>query len=257
MEIQTDKPGLAHPPGGQSCLSCHAPHESPVRGLLRDDEHLLACAQCHEPFLDAESQRPYHHRYFDPETQCGNCHYAHQRREQQYLREDVSQMCLTCHTLAIRHQDRYLEQIGWKLNHLPHKHEVMNQGFCQVCHTPHGSDQASLLTAGYPSGSYETYRTEQYSLCWGCHDPQLVESATGLNFTAFRNATENLHRVHVSQMRRGRACHLCHEAHASAQAHLIRPRLKFEKWEASLTWQPLADGGRCLSPCHREKEYHH
>ena len=253
----TNGAALAHPPNSPPCLSCHAPHQSRNPGLTRGDEPLRQCAQCHEPFLSAAESLPYRHQHFDPRGQCGDCHYAHRRGAEKYLRESAAATCLTCHDLPMRADNRQIENVGESIRRSADVHMALKAPpSCPACHTPHGSEQPALLKAGYPAGSYQTYRTEDYALCWQCHSKKLAQSAQGAGATQFYNEEANLHRVHVAELRRGRACHLCHAAHASDAPHLLRKETAFGQWSAPLVYEPLVDGGRCQTPCHREREYH-
>ena len=254
MERNADG-ALKHAAEGKSCLACHEPHQGRVRGLLRGEQQLLQCAACHADFLKRAQAQPHRHQYFDPRSDCVDCHYAHRRSEFHYLRDNVSETCLTCHNLPIQIQGRKLEDVARELKTLPHRHGAMEKGSCPVCHTPHGSPQPSLLVAGYPAGDYQPYKHDDYALCWKCHDSKLVESASGLEVTAFRDKATNLHRVHVVELKRGRGCLLCHEAHASAQPRLIRQSVRFGQWLAPIEWKATDNGGTCSTPCHRPREY--
>ena len=246
---------LVHPPGESTCTECHDPHESQVRNFLREPEVLHGCAKCHADFLAEGQQAPYRHEYFDPETQCGTCHYAHQPRGGKYLRQNVAETCLTCHDLPIRQGEQALENIARTMKTAKTLHKPLLEGSCPMCHTPHGSQQPALLTTGYPAGTYDTYDTNNYALCWQCHDARLVESSIGTGLTEFRNGRENLHRVHTVEMRKGRACHICHAAHGSDQEHLVRKTFPFGQWEAPLIWKPIPGGGTCSTACHDQKSY--
>lgn len=255
LELLPESHKLVHPPNGHSCTDCHNPHESRVQGLLRDSSQLVVCAECHADFLQNAQKRPYRHGYFDPVKQCGYCHYAHLRRAKKYLRENVSESCLICHDLSIQVGNRRLENVGERLRDAKVIHGGKGGLLCPSCHTPHGSDQSSLLKPGYPTGAYELYSSDKYDLCWQCHDPELVESVNGEGTTNFRNKEVNLHRVHVVELRRGRACHICHEPHASDRPHLLNERLRFGNWDTPFGYESLENGGFCQTPCHRDKEY--
>jgi len=248
------RPAADHPPGSGDCLRCHQPHQSPTRGLLRDAEVLGICADCHRPFLEEAATLPYRHRHFDLQGQCGNCHYAHREAEASYLRAEVTETCLTCHDLPIQSGGRTLENVARELREQPVVHAAIDEG-CPTCHTPHGSVQPALLHEGYPAGNYGAYEEENYRLCWRCHDAGLVEQADGRGATEFRDGAKNLHRVHVANLKRGRTCHLCHEAHAADRPHLLRRTMKFGAWEGPLEWRETEGGGSCQTPCHREAGY--
>jgi predicted CXXCH cytochrome family protein len=149
-----------------------------------------------------------------------------------------------------------LENIAEELRTAPFRHGAIEQAGCAACHTPHGSLQPSLLQDRYPAGNYAEYRREDFGMCWQCHSPALVEAANDPTATAFRDGDLNLHWKHISALKKGRSCHLCHAAHVSDGPHLIRPTIRFQQWVAPLRWVALAEGGRCASPCHQEKEYH-
>ena len=246
---------VLHPTVNKGCVECHFPHVSRVRNLLRSEQELARCAECHADFLQKAAQRTFKHKFFDPKSQCGFCHYAHQRSDKKYLRENVSESCLTCHDLAISVDKRKLESVGERLRSAKVVHGAMRAEGCPACHTPHGSDQSSLLNPGYPAGNYATYQTEQYALCWKCHKSKLAESINAIGATNFRQGNTNLHRLHLSQLGQGRACHLCHAPHASDQPHLIRESLTFRNWQAPLRYQSTANGGSCTTACHKDKQY--
>jgi predicted CXXCH cytochrome family protein len=246
---------VTHPPGGKACLECHVPHESRLRNLTRTPDDLLACAQCHQDFLEASAKLPHRHSYLDFRSQCGQCHSAHTNPRNHFLLPNVSESCLTCHDLPIRAGDRTLENVAIRMRNARYIHGAMREGSCASCHTPHGSTQPSLLRAGYPEGNYESFQPERYALCWQCHDAALATSVGGAGVTRFRNGEANLHRVHVVQLKRGRACHLCHEAHASDRPYLMRSLVTFGRWSAPIVYESTPEGGSCQTPCHESKTY--
>lgn len=257
VKLSGEPPALAHPPQTTACTECHHPHASHVRNLLLTEERLGDCAACHADFLKAAQELPFKHKFFDPVNQCGNCHYAHSNPEDHYLRGNVAESCLTCHDLPIKTDRGTLENVGRALREAPVIHEAMKGESCATCHTPHGSVQPALLLPGYPAGSYATYEREQFALCWECHNPELAESETPsvTDATQFRDGEKNLHRTHLMELKRGRACHLCHEPHVSQSPHLMRRSVTFKDWVSPLKFEAMPDGGRCDTPCHRPKEY--
>lgn len=255
-ESETADHGPLHPPGSGDCTECHSPHQSSVRHLLLDEELLLSCSECHEEDLQRAADRPFQHRHFDPRAECGSCHYAHRAGEDGlYLRRNLGETCLTCHDMNIRARGRRLENVGFEIRNAPFVHEPLREDLCHACHTPHGASQSSLLRENYPAGSYTQYRRENYSLCWTCHDSGMVETPRTRDATGFRHGSVNLHNIHVTQAGRGRACHLCHTAHASERPHLLRERITFGAWDSEFGFEPLPDGGTCVTACHREAEY--
>jgi predicted CXXCH cytochrome family protein len=252
---ETEGHSVVHPPGGGTCVDCHSPHQSSVRHLLRNEEMLKDCAQCHEGDLREAADKPFRHRFFTPQTECASCHYAHRGAETGYMRENLGETCLTCHDMNIRVDGRALENIGTEIRTAPHVHQPLRDNACHECHTPHGSVQPSLLREDYPAGNYAAYDRANYQLCWKCHDAQIVESSETTTATDFRNGSQNLHSLHVLQSKRGRACHLCHSAHASERPHLIRSTMTFGSWSGDFGFEASANGGTCTTACHRPREY--
>lgn len=246
---------LAHPATAERCTSCHDPHRSDVRHLLRDDDLRLGCIQCHGDELEIERRKPHHHQFFDPAKECGSCHFAHGNASGHFLRADVGETCLTCHDMSIQVDGRKLENVGLALRTAEMTHKPAAEGQCQACHTPHGSVQPSLLKDSYPAGNYERYERANYGLCWQCHDPSTVESASTRTATKFRNGSTNLHELHVVKFGKGRACHLCHTPHAADRPHLLRESIRFGSWAGPFDYQTTPDGGSCATACHRPKEY--
>ena len=254
-KTETHERSVVHPPGGDNCVACHSPHQSTVSHLLREESMLLDCARCHAEDLKAASEKPFRHRFFNPQTECASCHYAHQGGETGYLRENLGETCLTCHDMSIKVEGRHLERVGQVIRESRHVHPPLKEDACHACHTPHGSMQSSLLRDDYPAGNYARYERENYNLCWSCHDPNLVEATETVDSTGFRHGTTNLHAVHVLQSKRGRACHTCHSPHASERPHLLRESTTFGSWVGEFQFTPLPDGGNCTTACHRPKEY--
>lgn len=255
-ESETRGHTVIHPPDSGDCTTCHDPHQSTFRHLLREESHLRQCSECHADDLAAAMEKPYHHRFFDPTAECGSCHYAHRSgADGAYLRANLGETCLTCHDMPITKDGRRLENVGLAIRTAPVVHAPLEEQACHTCHTPHGSMQSSLLRENYPAGNYDRYRRETYSLCWTCHDPQLVEATRTSQETRFRDGTRNLHNVHVLQFNRGRACHLCHTAHVSERPHLLRESVSFGEWDSDFLYESLPDGGSCSTACHRPMEY--
>jgi len=254
-QVETREGALAHPAGGGDCTQCHDPHRSPVRHLLRNDDLLMGCVGCHAQDLAREREKPHHHSYFDPEKECGSCHYAHANSADHHLRPDVGETCLTCHDMAIQVQGRKLENVGAELRASRVLHKPAVDGQCQACHTPHGSVQPSLLKDDYPAGDYQRYERANYALCWQCHDPALAETASTRTATRFRDGDTNLHFVHVARIGKGRACHLCHTPHAAERSHLLRETMRFGAWNGTFDYRQTPEGGSCATACHRLKQY--
>lgn len=133
------------------CEACHGPGSIHVDSggayhtIVNPKDSSDACFQCH---LDKQSQfhLPYQHPIQNGAVSCGDCHDPHQgtfaTRIQGFAVRSGNQNCLQCHP----------EQRG------PYvfEHEAMREG-CTICHDPHGSVNAKMLTE------------RNSNLCLKCH----------------------------------------------------------------------------------------
>lgn len=144
--------------GCTSCHSVHAPENSEDASahLLKAAQPLL-CFQCH---TDTKPQfsMPFHHKVNEGVVNCTDCHDVHGTFLENNLRSTADQnaICTKCH----------LEKRGpFVYEHAPVKAEG-----CLACHTPHGSQNARLLTM--PSIN---------TLCNQCHSPVSAATVHGMN----------------------------------------------------------------------------
>ena len=64
-------------------------------------------------------------------------------------------------------------------------HSAIPGGGCIVCHQSHGSDYRELLVDQYPAGDYVPATTENFGLCFLCHDTDLLDAEDNLIATYF------------------------------------------------------------------------
>ncbi len=118
----------------------------------------------------------------EPLQDCTQCHVSQRRARfsrQVQLIADVPELCYRCH-------EEQASQRGWV-------HGPVATGDCLLCHGPHKTKNAFLLTKPAPE------------LCHQCHEPETV----GL----IENHTESTYSN----------CIGCHEGHAGASTSLLRP----------------------------------
>jgi predicted CXXCH cytochrome family protein len=106
------------------------------------------CFECHAN-VRGQFNLPSHHPLLEGKMTCTQCHPPHKGQAHMgggMARLSQNENCIRCHA----------EQRG------PHvfEHEAMREG-CVVCHTPHGSVNAKMLTA------------RDANLCMRCHFQQL------------------------------------------------------------------------------------
>ncbi len=139
------------------CESCHGPGSlhSESGGepgtILNPKQDPLTCYQCHLT-TRAAFNLPYHHPVPEGRLTCGDCHDPHRGPAVKGAGTSLlsgSEGCYECHTAQ---RGPYVFE-----------HEAMREG-CTVCHVPHGSVNAKLLTQ------------RNASLCLKCH---LVERQPG------------------------------------------------------------------------------
>jgi len=126
-----------------TCTSCHSVHEAKsVKAQLKTKADSDTCFTCHKSER-AKSMRTSHHPVREGKMGCSSCHNPHDGGTPKMLKADsVNELCYKCHT----------EKRGpFTFEHAPVRDD------CVICHDPHGSNHARMLTQKMPA------------LCWNCH----------------------------------------------------------------------------------------
>ena len=228
-----NKKKIVHAPiQGGDCTSCHDPHQSPNKGMLKDTLPKI-CFQCHPDSMVK-------HAVMHPPVaggDCSGCHDNHQSDFPKRLVKEGNALCFLCHP------DKEEGLKSRKVVHHPVKQS------CTQCHNPHGSSSKAMLTAPVPelcskchpnevalrqrsvtkhapmadqkscrnchdphfSDQPRLLITSQMALCLGCHDKDL-ETSKGkiMNMKAFLGANKNTHGPLKSS-----DCVSCHDPHGS------------------------------------------
>ena len=173
-----------------NCMSCHLPHASRHKSLLRAQGAKL-CYQCH-PLPGALGKAQVHQPFGAGE--CTSCHAAHGSEYVGMLRASEWDLCLGCHpTVAVETQRIML-------------HSPVGQA-CTSCHQPHSADANPLLNAATPG------------LCYGCHsDVQPQFSASSAHpVSSGRLDCPDCHEPHAANftgllvLNQPQLCYGCHE----------------------------------------------
>lgn len=174
------------PKEAQGCLTCHAPHGSSQKGLIRDTTHppfkkdcrqchkqgqhsvpTSTCLSCHEEVGKAR-QAIHHHLGGGHANSCTICHSPHAADNEQLLKGDQQDICLSCHANI----DRQMRESLF-IHEGPKK--------CSECHDTHGSNRPAML------------RGDGNAVCDRCHETQgtfthpvgekIIDPRTGLMVT--------------------------------------------------------------------------
>ena len=137
-----------------ACTSCHSIHHSPTpKYLLAKTQHEL-CYGCHAT-IRAQFDMPSKHRVNEGFMECSDCHNPHgafaptwrmgQRPPMVEQVLDNEEACLKCH--------------ADKRGPFVYEHPVVRIEGCEMCHRPHGSNNAKLLR-----------RPVVFTVCLECHN---------------------------------------------------------------------------------------
>jgi predicted CXXCH cytochrome family protein len=228
-----NKKRLVHAPiMAGDCTSCHNPHQSPHKGMLKESVPKL-CFQCHPPTIVKQ-------QVMHPPVAAGDCSGCHDNHESDFpgrLVQGGNALCFTCHP------DKEEGVNTKKSVHTPVKQS------CVLCHSPHGSANKAILTSAIPAICSNCHPNEaamtqraltrhapmndaricmnchdphfsdvpkllprkELDLCLGCHDKELGSGQETLtNMKAFLNANKNGH----GPVKNGH-CAGCHNPHGS------------------------------------------
>lgn len=230
-----------HAPVKDGCANCHDPHSNVARLMLPDDISGL-CTGCHEDMVDTHTVE--HPPLVDGD--CTDCHDAHASDYPRLTSGPLNTVCFSCH-----------DDLGRHVNASEFKHGPIVDGDCNACHNPHGGENYRLLKKYFPHEFYMPYDTENYAMCFECHNKNIALDPKTTTLTDFRNGDVNLHYLHVNKEVKGRSCKACHQSHATNQEKHIRKSVPFGNvnWELPVEYTKFENGGSCVVGCHAPKEY--
>jgi DmsE family decaheme c-type cytochrome len=136
------------------CSNCHSIHKTATPKFLLASRQTDLCYSCHSS-VRAQFSMPFKHRVNEGVIQCSDCHNPHgapaptwryglrPRMVDQALANE--EPCLKCHTD--------------KRGPFVFEHAAVRVDGCEVCHSPHGSMNARLLS-----------RPVIFTICLECHN---------------------------------------------------------------------------------------
>jgi predicted CXXCH cytochrome family protein len=175
-EARNTKKVVHAPVKGGDCTSCHDPHQSPNKGMLKDALPAL-CFRCHPDSIVKQ-------QYMHPPAaggDCAGCHDNHQSDFSGRLVQEGNALCFPCHP------DLEEGLKGKKVSHYPVKQS------CVQCHSPHGSSAPAMLSAPVPE------------LCATCHPNETAlrqKAVTKHAPMADAKSCRNCHHPHFSDQPR-------------------------------------------------------
>jgi predicted CXXCH cytochrome family protein len=245
---------VMHMAAEDACDNCHestgAPHpQDGIKGFTLMDRMPDLCFYCHE---EPVSQK-FEHQPVDNKD-CLACHDAHGSSESALLKLPEQKLCLSCHNRAYISDTSETINISRLIHGKGMAHSAITDGGCILCHQPHGSGFRAILVDQYPEEDYVPAKTENFELCFMCHNTEIINSENTDWGTNFRNGDRNLHQLHING-NKGRNCRMCHNLHGSPQKFLIEEIVGFGNWEMKINFIPEEKGGSCLPGCHGKLTY--
>lgn len=156
------------------CSTCHNPHVSKDKGLLREDINPL-CLGCHENIKNIIATGRQHSAIRD--GACTDCHFAHSSNNNNLMVKPEKDLCWKCH-------EELKPQLEKKYACSPFKN-----GDCSACHNAHGSSEDNLLhsnpkatckkchnSVGCKSGSISISALTKDMNCISCHSGHSSDS---------------------------------------------------------------------------------
>lgn len=168
-----NKKKIVHAPiMGGDCTTCHNPHQSRNKGMLKEAMPKI-CFQCHPDNTK--------HKVMHPPVaggDCSGCHDNHQSDFSSRLIENGNALCFMCHP------DKEEGLKTKKKIHPPVKQS------CVLCHNPHGSENKAMLVSPVPTVCSNCHPNEPMlaqkaavkhgpmidsKTCMNCHDPHFAD----------------------------------------------------------------------------------
>ena len=275
------------PVSAGDCTACHAPHESDIKPLLRQEGGRAVRGLSRRRAGAAEEDPTCIPRL---QGGCTSCHNPHGSEHPKLLADEGAGVCFACH-----------DEIGTKVAKAPVVHAaVKDEKGCASCHSParerqreaaarvprrtpalaatRRSSRQSMTTLHGPIQRREVHalprparRPEREAPRGRIPDgtrtsrtptrsTRSVSPATSAicvqypdtSFaTGFRDGERNLHYLHVNNKQKGRSCRMCHDMHGSRSPKLIAAAVPFGKWSLPLKFVKTETGGSCAPGCHK------
>jgi predicted CXXCH cytochrome family protein len=154
------------------CKSCHDPHASDHRGLMKDEINFL-CLNCHKRLRDLIEKTNTHGAV--KQGICTDCHYAHSGENKHLLTKPSNELCWECH-------ENLSEQLTQS-----YVHPQFEKGDCSSCHNAHASPEENLL------------REKPTITCKKCHGPRCTAGEVSIASVTTKIDCTSCHSGHSSK----------------------------------------------------------
>jgi predicted CXXCH cytochrome family protein len=223
------KGAFVHEALTEGCTTCHDPHASALRSLLKHESVGELCETCHDTGKNLQ--------FLHGPTGAGHCtvcHNPHTSDHTALLKKNPKALCFTCHVFTQE-----------ALKTFPFVHEPA-QDNCIACHSGHGADNPKML------------RTDIPDLCYRCH--QSIRDITEHASTDHGPVTEpggclTCHDPHATTVKFGlkadpmTLCLTCHNQPVAVSETSVLPAFSEELKGKSFLHGPVAQ--RDCSGCHQ------
>jgi len=177
------------------CTNCHSIHKSPAAQFLLAKKQTELCYGCHAD-VRAQFSMPFKHRVNEGFMACTDCHNPHGTFAPTWGMADLPRLV----TRAEGNEAACLKCHADKRGPFAYEHPPVRVEGCGVCHMPHGSTNAKLLT-----------RPVVFTLCLRCHNgADSFGTREGATPSTLNSPIPKLSNTHNMLDPRYQRCTLCH-----------------------------------------------
>lgn len=201
------KGDVVHEPVAKGeCLACHDAHSGEGRGLLKE-RGSKSCFACHP------KEKLVGGKVVHPKVKAGKClvcHASHSSGIEGLLVKERGKLCEGCHSAKTDKMRR--AHSGFKISGTD----------CVSCHSPHSSDNASLVAANM----HAPFAEKNCDSCHKSNSKALKVSGTKLCTTCHADTMPSFNKIY-SHMNVGdgeNMCVDCHTPHASDRENLMKAK---------------------------------
>lgn len=206
--------------GNEYCLNCHGVNSSLPRPFGLDHETYFTSSKHNSAKMDLPVS--------GSNIVCLNCHEYHGSSDFPLLKNSNSAAtCINCHTNKSFNEVQVQgAAVGTMIPNSSnyfvgsiHDNVFYGRNGCTLCHNPHGTDKAKMLTGSfvarvYGSGGGSTQ--SEVELCFRCHDYRYYVGQNGNDpIVGSRFGNGNGRNYHWHVPKENTTCRVCHDPHTA------------------------------------------